>query len=491
MSLLSDLAAFPKAGPYSINRYATPVNSGIVQATELRNILDTTWSRSAMDRAISLSGSNSGYGTSCFGSNGITNPGALALGITGAINRFDLTGLNGILRTSNLSMSNVLGDLQLASSLQSLAAGLAKSISALAGSVFSLLDRALSAAPDVGKMLVNMASSLVGLAGKAVDMFAGAFDLARRGVIGLGEFSPGEVFSGLAGKLGGMLGNLGDGVLALTGKAAKLAGDLLNMGIDALMNPVASLNALAGLFSPITGALSGFGKGVADALGKLNMDTLKNVASKIGGALADALGGLVDGIASAASSLVSGFSNTIERFQGVMFIDGSWKNGFRTSTLAQMGLASLIAGLFAKGGASKMGKVMIGGGAAAILLATLLGNSAPVKGSFLVTDGNGWLGSPQAAAGGISGALGEACAFNAALLAALAYFLQSGNTSIDALMSALECRRSTYDRVYGSALGAQNNTNYLLQRLLALLGLLGGNYPGVCADSGLGLGRCV
>jgi hypothetical protein len=492
MSLLSDLAAFPEAGPYSINGFVAPRNTGLVPVTELRNLLDTSWSRTAMDRAVSLAGSNSVIGASCLTASGIVNPNALSLGLTGAINRFDLNGLNGILLATGLSISNVLGDLQLASSLQSLAAGLAKSISSLAGAVFGILDRALSAVPAVGQALVGMASGLVSLASKAVDLFAGAFDLARRGLIGLGNFSPAEVFSGLAGKIGGMLGNLGDGVLALTGQAAKLAGDLLGMGINVLMNPVASLSALAGLFSPITGALSSIGKGVADALGNLNMDTLKNVASKIGGALASVLGGLVDGVATAANALVSGFSNTIERFQGVMFIDGNWRNGFRTSRLAQLGLGALLAALLVKGGGSKMAKTIIGGGAAAILLATMLGNSAPVKGSFLVTDQNGWLGSPLAASGGITGALGEACAFNAALLSALGYFLNSGTSNIDALMGALECRRSTYDGVYGSALGAQNQTDYLIQRLLALLGLLNaGNYPGLCASSGLGLGRCM
>ncbi len=491
MSLISDLAAFPEAGPYSINGFVAPRNTGLVPVTELRNVLDTTWSRSAMDRAVSLGGSNP-LSPSCFSSNGITNMGAGAFGfMAGAINRFDLNGLHSILASTGSSISNVLGDLQMASSLQSLAAGLARSISALAGSVFAILDRALSSIPSVGEMLTGMAAGLVNLAGKAVDLFAGAFDLARRGLIGLGDFSPGEVFSGMAGKLGDMLGGLGNGILSLTGQAAKLAGDLMKMGIDVLMNPTASLSALAGLFQPITGALSGLGKGVSDALSKLNLDTLKNVASKIGDALASVLGGIVDGAAAAAKALVSGFESTIERFQGVMFIDGEWKNGFRMSALANIGLGSLLGGLIGKKSGTSFGKGALMGGTAAILLATLLGNSAPVKGSFLVTDQDGWLGSPNAAAGGITGALGEACAFNAALIAALGYFLRSGTSSIDALMAALECRRSTYGGVYSSANKAQSLTDQLLMRLLAMLGLLGNNYPGVCSSSGLGLGRCM
>ena len=105
----------------------------------------------------------------------------------------------------------------------SLAAGLAKSVSSVAGAVFGLLDRALSAASPLGEKLMSMASGLMGLAGKAVDLFAGAFQLAGKGLLGLGDFSPGEVFSGLAGKLGGMAGGIGNSILSLAGNAAMMA----------------------------------------------------------------------------------------------------------------------------------------------------------------------------------------------------------------------------------------------------------------------------
>jgi hypothetical protein len=488
MSIISDLAAFPNSGPYSISGFSSPSNSGAVPVTELRNLLDSTWSSNAMDRAVSLAKGNT-MSASCFTSNGIVNANGSALGILSNA-KFDLNGMNSVLKTTGGSISGVIGDLQTASSLQSLAAGLAKSVSSVAGAVFGLLDRALSAASPLGEKLMSMASGLMGLAGKAVDLFAGAFQLAGKGLLGLGDFSPGEVFSGLAGKLGGMAGGIGNSILSLAGNAGKMASDLLGMGIDALMSPSASLNSLASMFSPITGALSGIGKGVGNALSSLNMDTLKGVASKIGDALAGVIGGLVDGIASAASALLNGAKTTIDRFQGVTLIDGEWKNNSQLSKLAGLGLSALL-GLFATKSKSKSGKVLLGGSAAMVLLATLLGNSAPVSGSFLASSNGGWLGSSAAAAQGVSGSLAEACAFNAAMMAALSGFLTSGTSSIDGLMSALECRRSTYNGVYGNALSAQQQTDALLQRLLGMFGLLnGGNYPATCAGSGLGLGRC-
>lgn len=490
MSLLSDLAAFPEAGPYSIGGFSVPRNSGTVPVTELRNLLDTNWSRTAMDRAVSLTGGQV-QGLSCLASSGITNADGSVLGMLTGLNNFDLNGLTAILTSGKNSILGVIGDLQLASSLQSLAAGLANSVSSLARAVFGILDRALTLGGAMAQKLVGMASGLVELAGKAIDLFAGAFDMARNGLLGMGDFSPGEVFSGLAGRLGSMLGGIGNTVLSLTGQAAKLAGDLLSMGIDVLLSPTASLSQLAGLFSPITGALSSMGQGVSEALSKLNMDTLKNVASKIGEALSGVLSSLVSGAAAAASALAGGFTSTVERLQGITLIDGEWKlgRGFSLSTLTQFGLGAYIGSLFGESKSDKI-KGALGGGAAMVLLATLLGNSAPVQGSYLVTSPDGWLGSPATASNGITAALGEACAFNAALLAALGAFLDSGTAGIDALMAALECRGSTYSGVYGNALSAQQQTDYLLQRLLGLLGLLGGNYPALCDSSGFALGRC-
>ena len=127
-----------------------------------------------------------------------------------------------------------------------------------------------------------------------------------------------------------------------------------------------------------------------------------------------------------------------------------------------------------------------------MLLAALLGSSSPVKGSFLATSAGGWLGSPSAALGGMSSALSEACAFNSALRGALAHFLTSGSGAIDALMAALECRRSTYNNLGDAAGNAGRLSQDLLNRLMGLLVLMGaGNYGDACASNGLAPGVCI
>jgi hypothetical protein len=183
--------------------------------------------------------------------------------------------------------------------------------------------------------------------------------------------------------------------------------------------------------------------------------------------------------------------DTVDRYQGIQMVDGEWNNGYQISKGALVGLSAIL-GVFAMKTKSSKLKSLFGIGAAGVLLATLLGNSAPVSGSYLLNDKGGWLGSGKATRGGITDSLAESCAFNAALTSALSGFLKSGSTSIDDLMAALECRRSSYDRMYGSAYGSQMNTDYMLQRLMSLLGVTnGGQYPGLCSSSTLGLGRCL
>ena len=496
MSLLSDLASFPAAGRYSIARYPVPRNSGTVPVTELRNILDTSWSRNALDRTASVARGSS-WNPGCLTSNGLVNAGALALGIAGAGNRFDLAGLNKMLGATGKSMSSVLGDLQMASSLQSLGAGLAKSISSTSGTMFFLLDKALGVSPAAAQNIMTTASAFLAASSRGVDLFSGAFQLAGRGRLGSGAFSPGEVFSGMGGKLESMLGGAGS---VLSAGAGGLADSLGDLGVDFMLPPDADLGDLASLFDPITGSLTGVGEGVGDALASLNADTLDGVAEKIGAALEEAEAGGEDGYGEDTADIIrkaieeaEGEADTIDRFQGIQLIDGEWKDtGFSVTKKAMVGLAALLA-LFAlknrrKGGSS----AMLGGSAAMVLLASLLGGSAPVSGSFLATQGGGWLGSPASASRGISSAMAEACAFNSAMMAALGGFLGSGSSAIDALMAALECRRSTYDRMYGTAYGAYGDTNYLLDRMSAILALLNsGAYPDLCASSGLGLGRCA
>ena len=495
MSLLYDLASFPQAGPFSIGGFSSPRNSGLAPVSQLRNLLDNTWSRNAVDRASSLAGSDTALLT-CLTSNGLFNSDGGALGVSKSKeSTLSLPGLGSVLGTSSKALGGVVGDLQMALGIQSLAAGLAKTVSNGAGGVFALLDRALGASPADAQKYLSMASKLTDMNIASNDLFAGAFSLGGMGMLGgavKGQCLPGDIFSGEASNLLSFSG-LSSSLLAGSAENLDLQAQLDELGIDSVVPPDANLNDLASLFDPVEGGLGEDGMSVGDALSDLNDQTVDGVKSKIG----DALSGLLDG----AKELIDGIfpseegeEGTVERFQGVTLIDGEWTNNYVTSKNIKLGLATLL-GAFALFSAKKKGRgglTALSAGAAGVLLATLLGNSAPVQGSFLTNGTGGWLGTPASTKGGVTGSLAEACAFNAALSSALGSFLTSSASDIDKLMYALECRRSTYGNVYDSAYGAQVNTDLMLQRMLALLGVTnGGSYPGVCASSGLGLGRCL
>ena len=490
------LTDFPRLGDLSIGRYSVPTNSGTTPVTELRNILDTRWSMDSLDRAVDLArGSTSDFNSSCLSGNGLWNPDGSAFGIGGR-SGLSLTGLDSVLGRGADSLLGTIGDLQIAGTLQSLASGLARSISSMAGAMFGILDRALSATGSVAQGLMGLAGKLVDAAARAVDLFSGAFQLAANGLTGLGGLDLGEALSGGLGKLAGLAGagleSLVGGVGSLLSNVGSLASDLMSHGIDALLSPMASLSQLSSLFSPITGALSSLAKGVGDAMSSLNLETLSKVASKLGEALAGVLGDLTGALAGIAGSLMDGITRTFERLQGLKFIDGEWDYSFPLSSIGDLGLKSLLgeAGRSWRPNAGTFGST--GTSASRVLLAALLGSSSPVKGSFLATNAGGWLGSPVAALGGMSGALSEACAFNAALRSALSHFLSSGSSAIDALMAALECRRSTYNNIGDAAGGAGRLSQDLLNRLLGLLGVMGaGNYGDACASNGLAPGVCV
>ena len=492
MSLLSDLASFPQSGPFSIGGFTAPRNSGLAPVSQLRNLLDDSWSRNAADRAASLAGSDTALLT-CLTSNGLFNADGSVLG--GAKNpTFSLPGLGSVLKASNGALGGVVGDLQMALGIQSLAAGLAKTISNGAGGIFALLDRALGASPEDAKKYVDMASKLTDMNIASNDLFAGAFSLGGMGMLGgmaKGVCTPGDIFSGEAGNLLSFSG-LSSSLLSGSAENVDLQAQLDALGIDSVVPPDANLNDLASLFDPVEGGLGEQGLSVGDALSDLNDETVDGVKSKVGDALSsllDGAGDLVDNALGAGD----GEEGTVDRFQGVTLIDGEWTNNYVTARNVKLGLAALL-GAFALFSAKK-GRTATGllsAGAAGVLLATLLGNSAPVQGSFLTNGTGGWLGTPSATRGSVASSLAEACAFNSAMSSALGSFFGSSTDAIDKLMYALECRRSTYGNVYDSAYGAQVNTDLMLQRMLALMGVTGGgSYPGVCASSGLGLGRCV
>ena len=484
MNTLQLLTSFPASGLNSISGYTAPVNSGSVAITEVRNILDTRWATDAMNQAATLakaSNSTAIIPTNCLTSNGISNVTASLFGMS-SDGSFDLAGLGKLLGAGTGSLATLIGDLQIAATLQSLIAGLARSISNTAGAVFALLERALGMSD--GSSLISLASGLVSAAGRAVDLFSNAFQMTLGGGLGMGGINPGELISGAVTMIGTLVGGTLVGAAVLAGGAVALAAGLAAYGISALIPPTSSFSALSSLMPSVSGASFGGLSGFGSAMSSLNAATLSQIASKIGSALSGLftdpgnIQSLVNG--------VFGATNTFDRNQGISFIDGDWQ-GTALSVIAGLGMAALLWQLTKK---SKSG-TLAAGSATAILLASLLGNSAPVSSSFLGATNGSWLGSPAAALNGTSGALAEACAYNAALQAALGQISTASTSSIDSLMSSLECRRSTYDSLYTSASASALNSQDLLSKLLSLLGVMNGvSYPSICPDSGYSLGAC-
>ena len=222
---------------------------------------------------------------------------------------------------------------------------------------------------------------------------------------------------------------------------------------------------------------------VTSSNSSLNAETLAKVSSKIGSSLSslfpsnDFTGSMINS---------SGNTNTFDRSQGLGILDGDNWNSSSLTRIAGLGLAFLLWQL-----AKKSGNKALSGSATAILLATLLGNAAPIASSFLGASNGSWLGSAAAALSGISGVLADTCAYNTALNSALGQVGNATTAQLDALLSSLECRRSSYDNLYNSALSSALGSQDLLSKLLSLLGIVNCvSYPTVCPDSGYKLGSC-
>jgi hypothetical protein len=481
-SLTQALTSFPLNGLNSINGYTSPINSGTVNITEIRNILDTRWATSAMTNAATLVSSNSTIRTissNCLTSNGITNSTASLFGLSNN-GAFDIAGLSSLLGAGAGSLLTLISDLQIAATLQSLVAGLAKLISSTASGVFLLLDKMLT---NGDSSMLSMASGLVASMGRAVDLFANAFKSTLSGDIGMGGINPGDLISGTVTMIGGLVGGTVVGAAVLVGGAALLAASLASMGISALISPTSSFSSLSGLMSSISGTGSSGLLGFGSAMSNLNAETLAKVSSKIGSSLSslfpsnDFTGSMINS---------SGNTNTFDRSQGLGILDGDNWNSSSLTRIAGLGLAFLLWQL-----AKKSGNKALSGSATAILLATLLGNAAPIASSFLGASNGSWLGSAAAALSGISGVLADTCAYNTALNSALGQVGNATTAQLDALLSSLECRRSSYDNLYNSALSSALGSQDLLSKLLSLLGIVNGvSYPTVCPDSGYKLGSC-
>ena len=521
---LNFIPAFPASGIHSIAGEAKPISSGLVSATEIRNILRDDWAKSAVNAAGTLASevefrrkygiyseiSSGSAASTLFKTNNCAN-GLWNSDTLGGINKVSLTGLGKILLTGASALSAAIGDLEISESLQALASGLAKSISNTASSIFAILDRALSSDKPIAERLVGLATRLMNSATKVVDLFSGAFDLASKGLLAITDLNPGELISGALGSLRNLAGAAID---SLIGDAAKLinnvssiAKDLLDLGINAFVGPSGTLNDIANLFGSITGKISDIASGIGNAISKLGLDTLSAIAQHIGDTMAGILGNIGGTIADIARSVVDGVSNTIERLRGVTFIDGEWVNMFSLSKLANFSLASiwskfapllddntrLASGALLNGSRlgsnSALGQLLNSispeNAVKSVTLAALLGKSPPITGSFLTSANDGWLGNNSTVLSGISGAVSEACTFNSALLAALSQFTNASSKDIDDLMYALECRRGSYQGVYESLDSSRSSTRDLLDGFKNLLALLNkGNYGDICRAGG-------
>jgi hypothetical protein len=487
MFSLQTLTGFPSTGAFSTSGYSAPPNTGTVQKTELMNLLDTRWSRDAMGRATSLSSSPS-TSLGCLGSSGLGNLGADALGFGRSDYSFDTAGLGRVMQAGSGSLRSTIGDLSVSATMQSLAAGLAHSIASQASAIGSLIERSLTASPSDARKMLGAASQLVEIGARTTDKFSKGFQMASRGELSVGgDLDPGEFISGETDRLSGLAGlDTGN----LTGDDLNLKQELEDYGVFTPIAPSLEMADISALF-PITELPPGVGD-IDGAIGDLSEETADAVSAKIGEAVGDQLDAEDDPDAAIGPDEGEDESDedTADRLQGTGLLDG---DGWKDATVIVSGNPQ-YAPLRGDPGLTTAGRSGSGSDAA-VRLASLLGTSPPITGSFLSSDSSvAWGGSSTAVARGVSGALAEACSFNSAIFNAIGQIL-NGNIArslIDALLAALECRRSTYSNAQYNAASSLASTAALLAAMKALLGVMqGGIYPALCAASALGLGGCA
>ena len=496
------LITFPRSGPLSTAGYAPPISSGVIALTPLTGFLDTRWQRStleAAERARATTLTN----PSCIlkakavdGLLGSLFPNADAtllrgFGPSGAA--LDPVALSRMLVAADESLGQTLSNLAASVALQSLMSGLGRVISNSAAGVATLLDRALNAID--GDHLLGLAERLIDSTAQTLDVFADAIQRSAIGQFAMGQIGVGDLLSGVTGAMGRALEDAGvlvtDGLHVLADIGAEglaLAEDLLNAGVNALVAPVMALSELAtrlpSMVASIPGRLADLGQTLVSMAG----DALRTLGSAVQGALSG-LGAMVGDIVNNFSGFLSGLLQTFSRIQLANIIDGSiFELGRELARLAKS-----IAG-FATGSLHRQDGAQLGD-ASDSLVAAALGRRVPVFGAGPLLGDHGYGDENfQSFMSGAYSTLADACAFNAALAAAVAALRRGllNTAALDELFASLECRRSTYDR-FSLTLGNWAwIADGLLQRLNGLQTLLGADWlPPECGTGRGVLGGCA
>ena len=496
------LNTFPRSGPLSTAGYAPPTSSGIIALTPLTGFLDTRWQRAALEaaeRARAATLTSPGCILKAKAVDGLLgslfpNADAASLrgfGASGAA--LDPIALSRMLAATDGSLGQTISNLAASVTLQSLMSGLGRVISSSAGGVATLLGLALAAAD--GDRYLSLAERLVASTGRTLDVFADAVQRSAVGQFAMGQIGVGDLLSGVTGAMGRALEGVGvvvaGGLHALANVGATglaLAGELLDAGVDALIAPVMALNDLAARLPSLAAAIPG---GIAN-LGRALVGMASSALQALGSAVESALGGLgaaLGGAVGRLQGLLSGALKTFERIQLANVIDGSiFELGRELARLARS-----IFG-FASDDPRRLGDTQ-SNDAVSTLVAAALGRRVPLFGSEPLLGGHGYGDEGfRSFMGGAFSTLADACAFNAALAAALAALRRGGlnAAALDELFASLECRRSTYDRfslTLGDWAGVADG---LLQRLLGLRTLLGTEWlpPGCGTGQGV-IGGCA
>jgi hypothetical protein len=469
------------SGPYSLPNIS-PIKSGTVPVTELQNILTTNWAKNSLDNISTLNPSLTN--TSCPTSNGVFNQSDSS--ISNVVTNLNMAGLGQIMETSSTSIRGVQGDLHVAITMQSIASGLAHSLSSTTAGVSSLISLAIDN-PSEAPNLVKLASRVMKSSANLTDLSASAFTMAGRGqIMNSAPYHPGELMSGQLYNYHDLFGNnLGEGVgpiFDLSIDSNVLRANLSSYGLNIMIPPNLSVSQLSNIFPPIAGINPIISQGLGVMLNQLAQTSTGQIALKI----ASVLNNLIPTLTGQPHSLTS-YIETRQRIQGLYLLDGLQAKvplTLRSSTVYRMATNTLT-NYLPSSGKSALGLFNSTTNLTRnnIAIATMLGIQPPVSGAFLPM-ANGYNGSLSSVLENTALTLAETCAFNTALDAILMNFPFNSLALLEELLAALQCRTSTYHKLYLNSHFSFNYNRMLLGLVTSLLSSLeNGIYETLCPSS--------
>lgn len=469
---------YPQTGLYSATNLPVLTSSGTISRTAVSTLLDTRWSANAISKALA-----SGYTSQSIGSNCYYNGSNSASG-----NAFDLSNLAKILATAKGSTAQVISELILAATLQSLIGGLAKSVSSLSGNLTTLLYKA-SADPTTLKVVTSLASRLIDASMTAVGRFVEAVGLAAAGVLGLTSLDLGELLSGGTHALTRMIKSVDfDDILDVGKEAGELIAELAEAGITALIAPVKAVVDIVKSLPSMIAAVPSLIAGIASSLAELGAAAVKKVMETVAAAYEKIMGLLDNAGAIGLQLLLNRIKKTKSRSQGLVLIDGVSQN---SNTVPAYAAATeiLSPSYVGSGVANSKGDSL----ATSLALAAALGVNPPVGlGSMVSSDGR--LTSASDILNMLADLIANTCAFNAAAKNSINNLSSAKDlqAAIDALLHSLECRRSSYTDLYQKANAQNRVTLQMLNGTISLEALLKSWIPSVVCPTGNGaLGGCL